>query len=123
MLDTEEILEVGMVLAEELIHQLLMVTIYGFTHHLLLLLRVACSSRWRCRRLACSSSSTITMAATPHSMLKWASCRSNACLLNIVTTAEMTGGSKVTDFYTCTHIWGRGCEHLTMIVRSPAGGR
>ena len=31
--------------------------------------------------------------------------------------------SKVTDFYTCTHIWGRGCEHLTMIVRSPAGGR
>ena len=95
---------------------------HGLTHHLLLL-RVACSSRWRRRRLACSSSSTITMAATPHRMLKWASCRSNSRLLNIVTTAEMTGGSKVTDFYTCTHIWGRGCEHLTMIMRSPAGGR
>ena len=93
---------------------------HGLTHHLLL--RVARSSHWR-RRLACSSSSSITMAATPHMMLKWASCHSNSRLLNIVTTAEMTGGSKVTDFYTCTHIWGRGCEHLTMTMRSPAGGR
>ena len=60
---------------------------HGRTHHLLLLC-VACSSRCR---LACSSSSTITMAATPHRMLKWASWRSNSCLLNIVTTAEMPG--------------------------------
>ena len=60
---------------------------HGLTHHVLLL-RVACSSRWRRRRLACSSSSTITMAATPHRMLKWASCRSNSCLLNIVTTLQ-----------------------------------
>ena len=29
----------------------------------------------------------------------------------------------MTDFYTCAHIWGRGDENRTMIVRSPAGGR
>ena len=100
---------------------------HGPTHHLLLL-RVACSSRWRRRRLACSSSSTIMMAATPHRMLKWASCRSNSCLLNIVTTAEMTGEARWPTFIPApifgggdVNIWRWLCNHLQVAARSPNG--
>ena len=92
---------------------------HGLTHHLL---RVA-SARWRRRLSSSSSCSSITMAATPIKMLKWASCCSNSRLPSIVTTAEMTGGRKVTDFYTCAHIWGEGADDLTIAMRSPAGGR
>ena len=100
---------------------------HGLTHHLLLL-RVACSSRWRCRRLECFSSSTITMAATPHRMLKWASCHSNSCLLNTVTTAEVTGEARWPTFIPA-RIFGRGgvniwrwlCDHLQVAARSPNG--
>ena len=92
---------------------------HGLTHHLLRAARV------RCRRCLASSSScsSITMAATPTKMLKWASCCSNSRLPSIVTTAKMAGGSKVTDFYTCAHIWGEGACDLTMATRSNAGGR
>ena len=89
---------------------------HGLTHHLL---RVA-RARWRRRLFSSSSWSIITMAATPIKMLKWASCCWNSRLHSIVTTAEMTGGSKVTDFYTCAYIWG---GELTITPRSPAGGR
>ena len=92
---------------------------HGLTHHLL---RVA-RARWR-RRLSSSSSCSInTMAATPIKMLKWATCCSNSRLPSIVTTAEMTGGSKVTDFYTCAHIWGEGGgadDHYVITCRWPA---
>ena len=91
---------------------------HGRTHHLLLL-RVACSRR----RLACSSSSAITMAATPHRMLKRASWRSNSCLLNIVTTAEMAGEKHDDRLLYMRPYLGEGGENRTMIVRSPAGGR
>ena len=97
---------------------------HGRTHHLLLL-RVACSSH---RRLACSSSSTITMAATPHRMLKWASWRSNSCLLNIVTTAEMAGEARWPTFIHAPIFGGGGvrigrwlCDHLPVAARSPNG--
>ena len=94
---------------------------HGLTHHLL---RVA-RARWRRRLSSSSSCSIITMAATPIKMLKWASCCSNSRLPSIVTTAEMTGGSKVTDFYTCAHIWGGGWrslrDHLPVAGRSPNG--
>ena len=100
---------------------------HGHTHHLLLL-RVSCSSRWRRCRLACSSSSTITMVATPHRMLKWESCHSNSCLLNIVTTAEMTGEARWPTFIPApifggggVNIWRWLCDHLLVAARSPDG--
>ena len=83
---------------------------------------------WRRRRLAFSSSSTITMAATPHRMLKWASCHSNSCLLNIVTTAEMTGDARWPTFIPapifgggCVNIWRWLCDDLPVAARSPDG--
>ena len=90
---------------------------HGLTHHLL---RVA-RARWLRRLSSSSSCSIITMAATPIKMLKWASCCSNSHLPSIVTTAEMTGGSKVTDFYTCIHIWGGGADDYYVVTcRWPA---
>ena len=86
---------------------------HGLTHHLLRAARL-----WRC--LSSSSSYAITMAATPIKMLKWARCASNSRLLIIVTTAGMTGASKVTDFlYLRPYLAGK----LTITARSPAGGR
>ena len=97
---------------------------HGRTHHLLL--RVASSWRWRRCRPAFSSSSTITMVATPHRMLKWASCRSNSCLLNIVTTAEMTGDARWPTFIPApifggggVSIWRWLCDDLPVAARSP----
>ena len=99
---------------------------HGLTHHLL---RVA-RARWRRRLSSSSSCSIIAMAATPIKMLKWASCYSNSRLPSILTTAEMTGGSKVTDFYTCAQTGGGGGgrggwrslrDHLPVAGRSPNG--
>ena len=114
---------------------------HGLTHHLLHAARLR-----RC--LSSSSSYSITMAATPIKMLKWARCASNSHLLSIVTTAGMTGASKVTDFlYLHPYLAGKltiTCpwppDHLTVIHwfldiswrspgppavigRSPGGGR
>ena len=91
---------------------------HGLTHHLLRAARLR-----HC--LSSSSSYSITMAATPIKMLKWASCWLNSRLLSIVTTAGMTGESKVTDFYTCAHIWQVSWrslrDHPTVTARSPEG--
>ena len=91
----------------------------GLTHHLLSWAQLRCC-------LFSSSSYSITMAATPIRMLKWASSWLNSCLLSIVTTAGMTGENKVTDFYTCVHIWWANWrslrDHLMVTPRWPAGG-
>ena len=82
---------------------------HGLTHHLRAV---------RLRRcLSSSSSYSITMAATTIKMLKWARCCLNSRLLSIVTTAGMTGGSKVTDFYTCAHIWWVADDHCAITCR------
>ena len=77
-----------------------LLTSHGLTHHLL---RAGAARLRRC--LSSSSSYSITMAATAIKMLKWASCWLNSRLFSIVTTAGMTGESKVADFYTRAHIW------------------
>ena len=82
------------------------------THHLFHAARLQ-----RC--LSSSSSNSITMVATPIKMLKWARCCSNSHLLSIVTTAGMTGGSKVTDFYTCAHMWWVADDHCAITCRWP----
>ena len=69
---------------------------------------------------ASSSSYSITMAATPIRMLKWASRWLNSRLLSIATTAGMTGESKVTNFlYLRPYLAGK----LTITAWSPNGDR
>ena len=65
---------------------------------------------------------------TPHRMLKWVSCRSNSCLLNIVTTAEMTGEARWPTFIPApifggggVNIWRWLCDDLRVASRSPDG--
>ena len=121
----EEILQVRMVLAQELIHQLFIVTVYGsprkpWSH--------PPPSPPPCGLFFTSSFSLFFLfhyydgGHTTH-YVKMGELAFELMSSQHCDYCRNARWSTMTDFYTCTHIWGRGGENRTMIVRSPAGGR